>query len=123
MQYTHARLCSVLRKHGTDVTAEVDFALLNGPEEQRVIEQLADFPAVIIDAAEQYEPFFMAQHLLKLASLFNKVYQRKDEEGRIDKFISENAALTAARMALVKAVQTTINEGLYLLGLKAPEAM
>jgi arginyl-tRNA synthetase len=60
---------------------------------------------------------------LKLSSAFNSFYQRKDESGRTDKIISDNAELSAARMALVKAVQLVIKEGLYLLGLQAPEEM
>jgi len=123
LQYTHARLCSVLRRYEGEFIAEVDYSLLNQPEEQRLIELLADFPAVIVDAAEQYEPYFISSHLLKLASAFNKVYQRKDERGRIDKIISDDVDLTRARIVLVKAVQIVINEGLYLLGLQAPEAM
>jgi len=123
LQYTHARLSSVLRRYEGEFTTEVDYSLLNQPEEQRLVELLADFPAVIVDAAEQYEPYFISGHLLKLASAFNKVYQRKDERGRIDKIISDDVSLTRARIVLVKAVQTVINEGLYLLGIQAPEAM
>ena len=55
--------------------------------------------------------------------MFNRFYQRKTEEGRIDKIISDNPALTEARIALVKAVQVVINEGLRLLGIQAPEEM
>ncbi|MCP4685203.1 MAG: arginine--tRNA ligase [bacterium] len=123
LQYTHARLCSLMRRYGHEVTAEIEHALLNGPEEQRVIELLADFPKAILDAGEQYEPYFISAHLLRLAGAFNKVYQRKDADGNIDKIISDNAPLTIARMALVKSVQLVINEGLHLLGLEAPEEM
>ena len=123
LQYTHARLCSVQRRYGKEIGSEVDYKLLAQTEEQRVIELLADFPSIVIDAAKQYEPSFIASHLLKLASAFNKVYQRKGESGQIDKIISDDAALTAARMALVRAVQLVVKEGLYLLGLDAPEEM
>lgn len=123
LQYTHARLCSVLRRFGGDVSSDIAPGLLNRSEEQRVVELLADFPDIIVDAAEQYEPYFIAGFLLKLAAAFNRVYQRKDDRGKSDKIISEDAALTAARIALVKAVQTTLKEGLYLLGLEAPEEM
>ncbi len=51
------------------------------------------------------------------------MYQRKDDNGKIDKIISDDKKLSAARMALVKAVLTVIKEGLYLLGLKAPREM
>ncbi|HWR82313.1 MAG TPA: arginine--tRNA ligase [Candidatus Deferrimicrobium sp.] len=123
LQYTHARLCSLLRHYGKDVLPVVDYSLLKRDEEERVVELLADFPQAIGAAAENYDPYFISAHLLKLASAFNKVYQRKDKSGRIDKIVSENLQLSAARAALVKAVQTVLQEGLYLLGLQAPEEM
>ncbi|HVP07093.1 MAG TPA: DALR anticodon-binding domain-containing protein, partial [Candidatus Acidoferrum sp.] len=92
-------------------------------EEARVVEALADFPEAIENAASTYDPHFISVYLLRLAGAFNKFYQRKDERGRIDKIISDNEALSSARMALVKAVQTVINEGLCLLGLRAPDEM
>ncbi len=123
LQYTHARLCSILRKYDGDIPTVIEFELLDRPEEQRVIELLADFPKVVNDASEQFEPYFIASHLLKLAAAFNRVYQRKDEDNRIDKIVSDDEQLTGARVALVKAVVIVIHEGLRLLGLKAPEAM
>ena len=123
LQYTHARLCSLLRNYGGQPSPSFDPQLLAGDEEQRVVELLADFPDAIDDAARNYDPFYIAQHLLKLGAAFNKFYQRKNEEGRIDKIISDNAALSEARIALVKSVQITINEGLRLLGIDAPEEM
>ena len=123
LQYTHARLCSLLRHYNGTVTADVDFALLKEEEERRVVELLADFPEAVGDAAGNYDPYYIAVHLFKLTAAFNRVYQRKNEEGRIDKIISDDERLTAARIALVKAVQAVLNEGLYLLGLDAPEEM
>ncbi len=123
LQYTHARLCSLERNYGREITAEVDYSLLKGEEEARVVEALADFPEVIENVATAYDPHFISVYLLRLAGTFNKFYQRKDERGRIDKIISDNDALSAARMALVKSVRTVINEGLYLLGLQAPDEM
>ncbi|MFZ5979883.1 MAG: arginine--tRNA ligase [Candidatus Zixiibacteriota bacterium] len=123
LQYTHARLCSLMRNFSADIDLNVNFSLLDLPEENRVVELLADFPQAVADAARNYEPYFITGYLLKLAAAFNKVYQRKDADGRIDKIISENSELSKARIALVKAVQCVINEGLYLLGLRAPEEM
>ncbi|MCB2201839.1 arginine--tRNA ligase [bacterium] len=124
LQYTHARLCSLLRKFGGEVGADVDFSILESEEEQRVVELLADFPVAIADAARTYEPFVLTTYLLKLASAYNKVYQRRDAEGRIVRIIDDSdTGGTAARVALVKAVQTVMHEGLYLLGLQAPQEM
>lgn len=123
LQYTHARLCSLERMYGKEIDPEIDFALLDGEEEQRVVEALADFPSAIAGAARVYDPQVIAHYLIGLAGAFNRLYQRKDESGRIDKIISDDEALSAARMAVVKSVRTVLNEGLNLLGLKAPEAM
>ncbi len=123
LQYTHARLCSLLRNFSGEISLEVKTGLLDREEEQRVVEHLADFPEAVADAARMYDPQLIAGYLLRLAGSFNRVYQRKDENGRIDKIISEDVSLTGARIALVKAVQLVLREGLYLLGLEAPEAM
>ncbi len=123
LQYTHARLSSLLRHYGKAIPAEIDFSLLNKPEETRVIEFLYRFPMILEQAAETNEPFIISSYLLELSSAFNKVYQRKDTEGKIDKIVSNDDNLTGARMLLVSAARTVINEGLYLLGLEAPEEM
>ena len=123
LQYTHARLCSLLRNYDGKVSSDIDFALLAGNEESRVIDLLADFPETVEDAARDYDPFYIAAMLLKLAGAFNKFYQRKNPQGKIDRIISDNQELSAARISLVKSVQLVINKGLYLLGLEAPQEM
>ncbi|MEW6014780.1 MAG: arginine--tRNA ligase, partial [Candidatus Zixiibacteriota bacterium] len=123
LQYTHARLSSLLRHYGKAVKPDIDYHLLHHPEEERVIEFLYRFPMIVDEAAALYDPNVIVSHLLGLASAFNKVYQRKDAAGRIDKILSDDDSLTAARMALVSSVRTVINEGLNLLGIEAPEEM
>ena len=148
LQYTHARLISVLRKfeikklftralviqrnpYGENsilnfssiIDEGIDYSLLNFPEEKRIVELVADFPQAVADAARMYEPNMIANHLIELAGAFNKFYQRKDANGKTDKIISDNYELCRPRIVLVKAVQIVIKEGLYLLGIKAPEAM
>lgn len=123
LQYTHARLCSLIRLYNDKVTTDINHELLERPEETQIINLLEDFPQAVEDAARNYDPVFLATHVLKLSSAFNKFYQRKDDKGRIDKIISDNKELSAARIALVKAVQIVIKKGLNLLGLKAPEEM
>ncbi len=123
LQYTHARLCSLRRNYAGSISSDVDYSRLDREEENRVIELLADFPDAVRDAAQNYDPHFIAAHLMRLAASFNKVYQRKHADGRIDKIVSDDEQLTAARMALVNAVQIVVKEGLRLLGLQSPQEM
>lgn len=123
LQYTHARLCSLLRNYPGTITPEIDISLLENEEEKRVVEHLADFPEAVNDTARHYDPYYVVNYLLKLAGAFNTVYQRKTEDGTIDKIISDAKELSAARIALVKAIQIVLNEGLRLLGIRAPEEM
>ncbi|HKK21528.1 MAG TPA: arginine--tRNA ligase [candidate division Zixibacteria bacterium] len=123
LQYTHARLRSLLRNFTGEISASIDMKLLECEEEKRVLELLADYPDAIVDAARSYEPNLVSTHLLKLAGAFNKVYQRKDDQGRIDRIISDDPKLSAARIAFVRAVQIVIGDGLALLGMQAPEEM
>jgi len=123
LQYTHARLCSLLRKYNSEISSEPAFNQLVQAEEQRLIEALTDFPQVLLDAGRLYEPSLISVYLLKLAGAFNRLYQRKRADGSVDRIISDDRKQTDARMALVKAIQIVLNEGLYLLGLKSPEEM
>ena len=123
LQYTHARLSSLLRNYGRKIPARISHGLLDNPEEARVIDLLYRFPQIVFEAAESCEPFVISSYLIELAAAFNKVYQRKDDQGRMDKIISDDEKLTAARMVLVAGVRTVIKEGLYLLGIEAPEEM
>jgi arginyl-tRNA synthetase len=123
LQYTHARLSSLLRHYSREIPSNVNYALLDFPEECRVLELLYRFPRIIEETAGIYDPYLISAYLLDVASAFNKVYQRKDAEGRIDKIVSDNVELTDVRMALVSSVRVVIKEGLYLLGIEAPEEM
>jgi arginyl-tRNA synthetase len=123
LQYTHARLSSLLRRYKGVQPDEVNFELLDKPEERRVLDLLYQFPFVVDEASRTYEPYVICTYLLDLGSAFNRVYQRKDTGGRIDKIISDDEELTGVRIMLVSAVRTVINEGLWLLGIDAPEEM
>lgn len=123
LQYTHARLSSLIRNYGKPISSEFDPSLIDREEELRVVELLADFPKILEDSAAQCEPYYLTSYLLGLSAAFNRVYQRKDSSGRSDKIISDDATLSAARMALVAGVRNVVAEGLHLLGLSAPEEM
>jgi arginyl-tRNA synthetase len=116
VQYAHARLCSILRRHGRPATAEVDFCLLNTPEDYALARKLAEFGDEIERTAERLEPFFISRYLLDLCALLSNYYSRH-------RVLGEDEALSAARVLLMDSVRQTIANGLGLLGVAAPEEM
>ena len=115
IQYSHARICSILRK--AEDWNGYDASLLTADEEQAVISLLARFPETVARAAETYKPSVVARYLLDLAAEFNKFYHRcpvlqAPEEG-----------IRKARLALIAAVRQVLVNGLLLLGIEAPEEM
>ena len=116
VQYTHARFCSMLRKYGKPVEADVDFSLLKAKEELAVVRLLERFPQTIRAAAESYEPSLIARHLIDLSAEANRFYHAC-------RVLSEDAGVTKARILIVAAVKTVLAKGLYLLGMEAPEEM
>ncbi len=123
LQYTHARLSALMRRFGKPIREIVDFNLFISPEEKELLLHLYRFGQTVETAADRYEPNYIAEYLLELAAVFNRFYQRKDTHGKLIKIISERENETEARMLLVEAVRTVLNEGLHLLGIPAPEEM
>lgn len=116
LQYTHARLASLERKFSRTITAAINFELLTQKELWLLVRTLADFPQKVQIAAAQYEPAIVAGYLLELAGRFNTYYQNY-------RIITEDPESTQAKMLVVAAARSVLQEGLRLLGLAAPERM
>ena len=116
VQYTHARLCSILRKYGKPVTADVNFKLLNEDETVVLIKSLWQFPSVTLRAAESYEPALICNYLIDVCGNLNRFYNTH-------RVLSDNEEITSARILLADATRQVIKNGLGLLGIHAPEQM
>jgi arginyl-tRNA synthetase len=116
VQYTLARLCSLMRKYGRPVERNIDHHFFSTDEEIRLIRLLEGYPGKIRQAADTYEPAIICSFLIELCSTFNRFYQKH-------RIIAQEQRSTEARMLLVKAIQTVLKDGLSVLGIKAPERM
>ena len=120
IQYTHARICSILRKakqeYQFSVISTINFSLLNLDEEQAILKLIYNFPEVVEKAAESYKPHHIAQYLISLAQAFNEFYHKCP-------VISEGRDQMKARLLLIDSVRQVLDNGLGLLGITAPEEM
>jgi arginyl-tRNA synthetase len=113
VQYTYARTQSVLRKAHSEQKELRDVMTLH-EEEKVLLRHLVTFEEIVLMAAERYSPNTVSTYLYELAQKFNNFYQKHQI---ID---SEQKEF---RLALTKKVGETIKEGLFLLGIEAPDKM
>ena len=120
VQYAHARIASVIRfaaeKGARAAAAGVAGAALEQPEEIQLIRKLAAFPEVVRGAAFAREPHRVPVYLHETAAEFHRFYHAC-------RVVTDDAALSAARLRLCEAARIVIRNGLTLLGVSAPERM
>ncbi|WP_044403251.1 arginine--tRNA ligase [Lacinutrix sp. Hel_I_90] len=120
IQYTYARIQSILRKAQSDrdaVSNEVDAAYELHEKEKSVLKQLQLFPEVIQNAAENHSPALIANYTYELVKDFNSFYQNVSILG------ADNATDKGFRIQLSHAVANTIKKAFGLLGISVPERM
>ena len=118
IQYTHARIRSIMRKAEEAGIATEDF--LSAPllqEEVELIKALAEYPAVVRTAGEQFAPSVIAAYAYDLAKQFNGYYH----DHSILK--EENTAVRSLRLKLAGEVARVIRSAMSLLGINVPERM
>ena len=121
VQYAYARICTLLKNlaaegYSVPRAAEADLSMLNGEEEKALIKQLAQYPAVVVLAARDYDPSFINRYLSDLAAAFHKFYNACRIKGE-----AENVLL--ARLKLADIARAVLKNGMTLIGCSAPEKM
>ncbi|WP_101842353.1 arginine--tRNA ligase [Halobacillus sp. Marseille-P3879] len=119
VQYAHARICTMLSQAVEKGLAagQFDGSHLTSEKEEDLLKRLGEFPQVIADAAEKRTPHRVTQYAFDLASNLHSFY---NAEKVLD---PDNKERTIARVALMKAVRTTLQNALNLIGVSAPEKM
>ena len=115
IQYSYARIASILRKHAKEIPG-YDAGLLETPIEQKIIKQIANFPALLQKASEDLHPHLIAVYLYELSQSFNEFYHAHE-------VLSAEEKVRDARLALCMAVSQVLKNGLGLLGIGVLERM
>ncbi|MFI0426326.1 MAG: arginine--tRNA ligase [Flavobacterium sp.] len=116
IQYTYARIQSILRKADFDTTVSISGLELH-EKEKELIKQVQLFPEVIQNAAENHSPALIANYTYDLVKEFNSFYQQVSILGE------ENHDKKVFRVQLSKSVGNTIKNAFQLLGIEVPERM
>lgn len=114
LQYTYARTKSVLTSAKYKFESVPESNNLE-PEERHILKQIEYFEEATEDAAREFAPNVLAQYLMDLSKSFNLFYQKHKIIKGEDKM--------ELRLALTCAVASVLKQGLYLLGIEAPERM
>ncbi|MDD5710392.1 MAG: arginine--tRNA ligase [Candidatus Marinimicrobia bacterium] len=119
LQYAHARMCNILlhsREKHIDSYETADLSLLQEAEVLALIEIMIEFRDVMELCLSSLEPMYLTNYLYRLATAFHKFYT-------VHRVVTEDIALSKARLQLVDAVKTLLANGMRILGISAPEKM
>ncbi len=121
IQYAYARICSIFRtaeESGMvwNSSSDIDLSLLTEEEEYSIIRAILAFPEIVVKSARAMEVHRISHYLLDLVSRFHGYYSRH-------RVISDDKALTLARLYLLDALRIAIRNGFELMGISTPEKM
>ena len=121
IQYAHARICSIFRKATESRikifdSSNIDLSPLKNEEEFIMIKKILSFGETIEKSAELLEVHRIAFYLKDLVGTFHRYYSR-------NRIVSDDHALSSARLFLMNCLRITIRNGLSVMGVSAPDRM
>ncbi len=117
LQYTYARIRSVLRRAGEDFDPQADSTAVPNEKEALLVQKIADFPQVVAEAGRTYSPSLIANYCYDLAKEYNQFYHDYPI------LREENREVREMRLRLSALVGRTLKAGVSLLGMEMPERM
>lgn len=117
LQYTHARIRSVLRKAQEQNLAPTIGTAMLGEKEVELVKNLADFPQIVAQAGAEHSPALIANYVYELAKEFNQYYHD------VSILKEENVDVKLQRLELLQQIGNVIKTATELLGMEVPERM
>ncbi len=118
IQYTHARICSILRKaEESGAKASISPDIVLSPKEIRIVQMLASYPQKVAEAAEALSPALIANYCYELAKEFNQYYHDTNILREPERRLLE------MRLALISSTARVLRTAMGLLGIELPQRM
>jgi len=120
IQYTHARICSVLRKareQHIELPEQLNPETCITPKEETLIQLLADYPLIVKEAGDTYSPACIANYIYELVKEYNQFYHDYSILNEPDENIKRLRLILSANIAAI------VKSGMALLGIEVPERM
>lgn len=116
LQYAHARLCSIVRKSGLDVTqlGSANLDILTEPHAVNLVRLLAQWPDVLMNTTRTLEPTTIITYLFRMTHMLSSSYD-------VLKVVGSEPEVKMARMALYESARLVLNSGMRILGLSPVE--
>lgn len=115
--YAHARICSIINEANLK---NIDFATtyekIYDVDSKALLLKVYDFSSIVEVSSSKKEPHLVTNYLYELASMFHNYYAKH-------RILTNDLVLSSQRLSLIKAVAITINNGLNLIGVDAPNKM
>ena len=118
IQYTHARICSILRKAAEqDLAAALDPKVELSPKEVRLVKILGAYPQKVGEAAAAFSPALIANYCYELAKEFNQYYHDTPILKEPDREVLQ------MRLELISTLASVLRRGMKILGIDLPDRM
>ncbi|MBI9068804.1 MAG: arginine--tRNA ligase [Salinivirgaceae bacterium] len=120
LQYTHARIKSIIRKAsdaGIEVVSEINQNILLDKKEQDLVKQIANYPSAIEEAGNNYSPAVIANYIYELAKEYNQFYHDHHIMNEVNKDVQNFRLFISSKVAAI------IKSSTKLLGMEVPERM
>jgi arginyl-tRNA synthetase len=117
LQYAFVRANRIIQKIEKEPSLDVDFSLLDKPEEMSLVKLLKDYPDILEQASLSYSPHILAEFVHELASSFNLFYEKYQVIGEL------NTEIQNSRLLLVECFREVMKNCLYMFGIDMVEVM